>query len=241
MKKQFLSFRKRVYLSISLVCGHFPTHRAYDYSFGRMRIKREEVQNIYNRGEGWPGYFRIQLKDGTIRSVPYGNSLSWGMVFASPLFTPKACHICPDPGGYAADIMVCDAWLPEFKENKEGVNLILAQTDIGRKLVKKVAESGEILLESRSVDDFVLANKRVFVTKIRNHDIALKSLFGKKAKFLHKNITGDFHASGPLLRIRLWCYYLHVKMALFFKLDRIVGMLPKAFLIYWKAITLLKR
>ncbi len=241
MMKQLPNLRKKVCLSISLVCGHFPTHKAYEYTFKHIGVKKNEVKNIYNRGEGWPGNFRIELKDGCVKRVPHGDGLSWGMVFASPLFMPKACHICPDPGGHTADIQVCDAWLPKFSENNDGVNLVLAKTDISREFLQKVSDFGAFSLSYCSVDDFILANKRVFLAKTRNHAVAVKYLFGNKAKFLHKNIIEINVALSRFVRFRLWFYYLHLKIALWLKLDRIAGMLPKAFLFYWKAVSLLKR
>jgi coenzyme F420 hydrogenase subunit beta len=241
MMKRFPALRKKVCLSISLVCGHFPTHSAYRYSFKRMGIEILEIDQIYNRGEGWPGHFRVKLQNGTIKKVVYGDDLSWGMVFSSPLFTPRACHVCPDPGGYAADIMVCDAWIPRFKNNYEGVNLVLTKTEAGNELVKNAEGFGDILIEPCPVDDFVSANKRVFVAKTRNHKIAVKSLFGKRADLIHKNIVEYKKNNGFFVRIRLWVYYIHVKLGLGLKLDRIADMLPKAFLFYWKAVSLLKR
>lgn len=235
------SLAKKVFLTISLVCGHVPTHRAYRYSLKRMGLDESEIVDINNRGDGWPGFLRIELKDGSIKRVPYGDALSWGMVFSSPLFTSTACHVCPDPGGFAADIMVCDAWLPRYMVNQDGVNLVLAKTPRGNKMVQRAQSCGDFNLEDCRVDDFIAANKRVFVAKTRNHSIAMRCLVGRNAGLFHRNIQEYGSAVKLGVRFKLWCYYSHVRLAKSLRLDRVVAFLPKAFLFYWKVIGLLKR
>jgi len=235
------SLGRKVFLSISLVCGHVPTHRAYRYSLKRMKLNESEIVDINNRGDGWPGFLRIELNDGSIERVPYGNALSWGMVFSSPLFTSKVCHVCPDPGGFAADIMVCDAWLPRYKGNQEGVNLVLTKTTRGNEMVLDAQRFGDIHIEDCRVDDFLAANKRIFVAKTRNHSIAMNCLVGRNAGLFHKNIQEYEMTVGMCTHLKLWCYYFHIKLAGILRLDRIAGFLPKVFLFYWKFIALLKR
>ena len=241
MIKHNPSMGKKVCLSISLVCGHVPTHFAYKYSFQRLGLDESKIVDINNRGDGWPGFLRIELNDGSVERVPYGSALSWGMVFSSPLFTPKACHVCPDPGGYAADIMVSDAWLPRYMDDREGVNLVLAKTVHGNNLIQKVQDHDDIHLESCTVEDFIAANKRVFVVKTRNHAIAMRCLVGRRADLFHKGIKTSDIDRGLLLRFKLWIYYLHVKLAEAFGFDRVALKLPKPFLFYWKIISLLQR
>ncbi|RLB81574.1 MAG: hypothetical protein DRH24_08945 [Deltaproteobacteria bacterium] len=241
MKEANPVLAKKVVLSISLVCGHVPSHRAYKYSLKRLGLDESRVIGIDNRGDGWPGFLRIELDDGSVKRVPYGSALSWGMVLSSPLFTPKACHVCPDPGGYAADIMVCDAWLPRFTNDQDGVNLVLAKTVYGDSVIQKAQNCGDIHIEDCPIDDFIEANKRVFVAKTRNHAIAMAYLVGQQADLFHKNIKADETGIGFLVRLRLWFYYIHIKFSESLNLDRVAVRLPKAFLFYWKFIGLLKR
>ena len=234
------SLRKKNILKISLVCGHAPTQNAYRYIMKRLGINETDVVDINNRGEGWPGFLRFQLKNGDIRRIPHGDALSWGMILSSPVFTPDACQLCPDPGGFAADIMVCDAWLPRYKKNKEGINLILTKTVLGDKMVHNAKNNRDIDLELIDIDDFLRANNRVFTAKTRNHNIAMRYLIGKNLTIFHKNIK-EIEALGFMTIIKLKIYYFHIKFIKFMKLSKFSNHLPKALFFYFKVVQLLKR
>lgn len=232
---------RQVFLTVSLVCGHTPAHLAYRYTLKRLGIAETELMNINNRGGGWPGFLRIELNDGTVKRVPYGDALSWGMVFSSPLFTPLACHVCPDPGGFAADIMVSDAWLPRYRKDRDGVNLVLAKTCQVDEIIRKVQQQGDLWLECCAVEDFIAANRNVFVAKTRNHGTAMNVLVGSDRKLFHQNIRENYPVMSMSVRLRLWFYYVHVKLAGLLRLDRLAVNLPKSFLFYWKFVGLMKR
>ncbi len=121
------------------------------------------------------------------------------------------------------------------------MNLVLAKTVYGDSVIQKAQNCGDIHIEDCPIDDFIEANKRVFVAKTRNHAIAMAYLVGQQADLFHKNIKADETGIGFLVRLRLWFYYIHIKFSESLNLDRVAVRLPKAFLFYWKFIGLLKR
>lgn len=240
LMKQNSTISKKIAVTISLVCGHTPSAAAYKYSLRCLNLTEDDVVGLNNRGDGWPGYLRLYLKNGDIKKVPYGDSLSWGMVLSSPLFMPQGCHVCPDPGGFAADIMVCDAWLTRYKNNQEGVNLALAKTVRGNMVIQESERAGSIKTKLCPIEDFLIANKRVFIAKTINHKYALRYLVGKESKLFHKNIREPAISVTFLVKAKLAFYYFHLKIVRLFKINKIAKYYPKLFLFYFKALGLLR-
>lgn len=182
LEKTLPKLKNRIVFKISLVCGHTPSLKGYAYSLRHLGIDAEKIQSISNRGDGWPGYFKVVMADQRVVKVNYRHWLSWGMVMSSVLFTPDGCAHCVDPSGYEADISVSDAWLPRFRDDHVGRNLIYVRSAWGYELVQRMQAAGKLVVKEEEMLDFVRANDGVFKEKlvvngVKNRRAVSKGLF----------------------------------------------------------------
>lgn len=182
--------KERIFIKISLVCGHTPSLKGYEYSLRRLGIQKDRIVGLTNRGNGWPGVLKITLNTENQQiKIGHGSYLSWGTVLSSPLFTPDGCSHCVDSSGYQADISVSDAWLPKFKDDGLGRNLIYVRSSMASEIVRKMEKDGIIALENETVEDFIRANSRVFKEKLvlngyKNRRLVEKYFFFRNVTFL---------------------------------------------------------
>ena len=84
------------------------------------------------RGDGWPGFATVRLKDGREARMSYAES--WGGILTN--YVQFRCRISPDGTGGFADIACGDAWYADAKgyplfEEAEGRSLIVSRTRQG--------------------------------------------------------------------------------------------------------------
>ncbi|MFC1630197.1 Coenzyme F420 hydrogenase/dehydrogenase, beta subunit C-terminal domain, partial [Patescibacteria group bacterium] len=117
---------------------------AIDFFLKKFNIKKEEVESIDYRGDGWPGYMKIFRKNGQVMKYSFP---SYWTIAGSNFFYPKRCLACSDCSSEFADISFGDAWLPEFKKDTIGRSLIISRTEKGDAILKQAQEQGVIELE----------------------------------------------------------------------------------------------
>lgn len=154
----------RIVLRVGIFCGYTYSFLATDYLLKEYGIGKDEVQQIFYRGEGWPGHAAIHLKNGDSRLIP-----TYDMYRTLELtFPPKRCLLCCDGAAELADISCGDAWLPEFSGENPGVSMIITRTPEGQKAIDRAAESGSIAIRSAtdeaaylSQDDFRMKKRTI--------------------------------------------------------------------------------
>lgn len=225
---------------ISLVCGGTPSLFAYDYTLKKLKIDKNDIKELQNRGDGWPGYLTIILKNGASKRIPHGHRYSWGTVFGSPLVTPLACELCPDPSGFHANVSVCDAWLKKFSSDTMGINLILIRTKKILMLIEQMAMQGKLKTLDCSSSEFVEANKTVFLHKLVNRQYGLPFLINDGNLKYHKYIqyTKKFDL---ITKLKLFIYYTHIRLIKFVSINRIYPFLNDIIFFYFKVIKLLRQ
>jgi len=164
--------RKKVAFTIGLFCKQTKDLRFTDMILAKMGVKKDTVQEIKFRGEGWPGAIHVKLKDGSAVTYPYEkfNSL-WGTFSCAPI----SCLLCTTPMGEVADISVGDAWLDVYRKNKIGVSSIVVRSKVGQMIVDHAVQDDQICLDVVSISKilnvqprFVVIVKRVnFANRLR--------------------------------------------------------------------------
>lgn len=179
--------RRKIVILLGLFCGMSRSFLATENLLKNLNIRKEELEGISYRGGGWPGNMSIELKNGTIRSIPYPYSFDYGPI--DFIYTPIRCLLCNDKVSKLSDISFGDAWFPEFKGNDNlGRSLIIARSDIGDKILqdaisKKKIELNEINSARVSLSAQKLLNKK----KIEAH-ISLFKILGKKVPIYHQEM-----------------------------------------------------
>ena len=112
-----------------------------------------DCSDLQYRGNGWPGYATLTLKDGTRHQMDY--ETSWMKILGRNV--RKCCRFCADGTGELADLACGDAWYlgddgkPDFAD-RPGRNVIFARTETGDALLKDVEKAGFLKLEPFNPD-----------------------------------------------------------------------------------------
>lgn len=150
------------------------------YSLGDIKSLR------YRAGE-WPGYLRIDLKNGQILKIPkfYYNYLI-------PFYISKASLLSVDFTNELTDISVGDAWSPKYEKQGKGFSVVLGRTRKGISILKKMEKDGEIFLEKKKEIDLINMHGHMLDFKKRGSFIRIKfiRLIGKKTpKYDYKPVN----------------------------------------------------
>jgi len=238
-EKKNKKLKNKIKYKISIVCGQAPSFLGYEYIAKKFGIKTDEISELKNRGDGWPGYMQIQTQDKSIK-VPYGSKYSMGTVLSSPIFTPIACQMCADSVGFEADISVSDAWLDKYMDDTQGVNLILTKNEEIDTIVKQMSEDKYITLIDENVDDFIKANKSVINNKSKSNDYRLDDFIGENRLLYSKNMINSVSLSFKQ-KLKIKIFTLHLKWIKKLNIKKVVPKLNDVILFYLKALNLLKR
>jgi coenzyme F420 hydrogenase subunit beta len=127
--------------AISFPCGGLPSHAASVRMASRYGFAEDEISLMRHRGHGCPGPTRIEALDGRAHEQEFDDT--WFREFGPDV--QFRCKICPDSMGEQADIVCGDAWDIDGKRNN--VNLLIARTPTGSKLVERIAAAGVFKLK----------------------------------------------------------------------------------------------
>ena len=140
--------REKIVLHIGLFCSHTVNFEGTRFLLRKLCVSPELVTEIAYRGRGWPGYMFIKLKGGLSLTLAYvGGWNAYWAIFSSFFYAPLRCLMCPDESSEFADVSVGDAWLREFKNERVGESIVIARTNIGRKLINLASSSGVLSLK----------------------------------------------------------------------------------------------
>jgi coenzyme F420 hydrogenase subunit beta len=136
----FPKYKSRFRFTIAIFCAGIPSYNATDRLIKEANSNTAPISVKY-RGDGWPGYFKVNFADGGEYKAKY--TYAWGEVLGRDVC--YRCKICPDGIGIEADISVGDAWnsadgYPTFEEN-EGRSFVLVRTQKAASVVGRTFEN----------------------------------------------------------------------------------------------------
>ncbi len=152
--KEYPELRKKVFMKISFLCGGMPSIKSTYKIISSLGAEPEKITHMKYRGDGWPGYFKVNDLDKEFR-MKYDEA--WGENLGRSV--PLTCKICIDSVGDCADVVFGDAWesddngYPVFTENA-GNNLIIARNNKADNLLSLSEESGYMVLNKTDVKQF---------------------------------------------------------------------------------------
>lgn len=164
----------KITLHIGIFCLHNITFKGTDLLIEKIGLQRGEIKRLDYRGEGWPGKVSIKLKNGGTKSLSYPSI--WSALFGSFFFTPFPCTLCHDMTSELADISLGDAWLPELKDNKKGISMVITRTERGENILKNAANKGKIKVKQIGKEKVIEAHKLGIYFKKRNLAARLRLL-----------------------------------------------------------------
>lgn len=147
----FPLLKERVAVAISIFCAGTPATAGTQALLRSLGMPFQEVGRLRYRGNGWPGDFSVQGKDGNEKTASLSYAESWEFLQE---YRPFCCRICPDGTGEFADISCGDPWYREVRGKEEGYSLVLVRTEKGREILRRAMETGYVIL--KSVEPLVL-------------------------------------------------------------------------------------
>ena len=182
--------RKRIKFVIGLVCGQMKS-KEYTHTLAKNAVGTDRLTSVNyrvkeknNSAMNFSFEFKSLKNQKTERlsniNLP---SKLWG----SRAFTPNACNSCTDVFAHCADIVLMDAWLPEYMNDYKGHTLVLSRTNEISTLLensqdiesKKINYYKAFLSQKPVVDNknaVALGSKNIFVNKINKIKFEIQKL-----------------------------------------------------------------
>ncbi len=153
--------RKRIKFVIGLVCGQMKTkeftHTLAKNAIGTDRLKsvnyrvKQDTEPASNFAFGFQ-----DIKDGSVGRLSLTAQFDGpGKLWGSRAFTPNACNSCTDVFAHCADIVLMDAWLPNYMKDYRGHSLVIARKN----------EISEILEKSLDIEVKEIEYEKVFLSQ----------------------------------------------------------------------------
>jgi coenzyme F420 hydrogenase subunit beta len=134
---------------LTIFCGGIPTLQTAHKIAAHHGVSEDEVEVFRWRGNGWPGPTHVEARGGRSYDLTYDqtwfdSSRPWSYDIQF------RCKICPDAIGELADVSCPDGWVMRggkpIHEEAPGVNVLVARTERGERLVAEAAAAGAIRL-----------------------------------------------------------------------------------------------
>lgn len=206
LMNQKKEYSEKIKYLISFFCGGTSSIQATEAMVNDCGVRKDELNNITYRGNGWPGKVTIKT-DKEQYQIEY--ETSWQKYLGRDLM--PMCRFCWDGLGQCADITCGDGWYvknnkPDFSEG-EGRNVIIARNKKGYDLLNMLVREGKLIISEFTKDDIdnfkYMQNgqfnrkttmfSKVLVTKLMKREVPeynLRDLFGYvRLVPLKKNIS----------------------------------------------------
>lgn len=197
--------KSKINFTIGIVCGGMKSGNHSKLIGWQLGVKPDDLKSIDFRvkAENEPAthkIYEVQSKaTNELKSDFSHNILGTGW---NGYFTPKACFFCDDVVGETADISFGDAWLPKYKKDSGGTNVIVVRNHLILDIIEKAFIENEVYIEELSADDVALSQDGGF----RQRREALSYRIEEKEKvnewYPKKRVkAGDFKLSNQRKKI----------------------------------------
>lgn len=161
---------------ISFCCSGQTTVEGTWCYYKFLGIKKECVNNIQYRGNGWPSGIQITLDNGSvIRRANW--TYPWTVIHRSLLFRPRRCLGCTFKTVPDADVNLADPWLKEYEGHDEiGNSVVVLNSKESEKIFNDMVHNG--LVNCKKVDEltYIRSQKGTIEKKksVKEHKSYLK-------------------------------------------------------------------
>lgn len=202
----------RITLKLGLFCNHTPTFWGTRSLINKLDVGRDEIAEISYRGEGYPGFSKVELKDG--RTVRSSFPSSWD-ILGSSLFYATGCLVCDDGLCEKADISFGDAWLPMFSNDDSGTSLTISRTELGEEILDRAVDAGRIQLGNIGMEEILDSQGRMLYLK--------KASIEARGKLLGVRISPSRHLTNPFDYLHSVFYLCNSQIISRLARSRIIG------------------
>jgi coenzyme F420 hydrogenase subunit beta len=178
--------RNSIKFCIGIVCGHLKTAGYAELLAWQQGNSPEILETVDFRRKlkfrSASSYgFLSKNKDGVRKVTPmeslYGGDWGQGQLKLS------ACDYCDDVFAETADIVIGDAWLPKYKKDSRGTNIIVSRNKIISKLIEDGRTKGLLKLDNITDEDAFQSQSSGIKhrTEGLSHRLKIKSSLGLSA------------------------------------------------------------
>lgn len=200
--------------TIGLVCGHLKTKKYTDYLARHVELPADNIKTVDFRKKV-PGHsankYAFEATGLLENDKEIKRQIMMSDVFASSwgnnLFMLEACECCDDIFSETADIVIGDAWLPEFTGDYRGESIVLARSQRMAALLDEGIAAGELLVRHLPIEK-VIASQSGALNQRREglqYRLALAQKKGRwqPSKRIPPNITAGTWLFRTLQNVRL--------------------------------------
>lgn len=176
---------ERIILHLGLFCACTPSFLGTDFLLRKIGIKKEEVEKLDYRGEGYPGSMTVKLKNKQKKLIDYRDYYNYGFIS----FMYWRCTLCSDWSSELADISFGDPLLPEvLRDDNVGSSIIVTRTRQGENIIQQMVRKGKAELSTIDCDKV----RKAQIDSWRNEDLrarlTIARLIGKKVPLYYNKI-----------------------------------------------------
>ena len=152
--------RKRIAVAVGIVCGHLKS-KAFAENFAwQLGVPPDDLGGIEFRGKlaGLPANhkgvsaYSLNKREWT---PPVSSKQLLGGDWGLCLFKYKACDYCDDVFAETADLVIGDAWLPDFVKDSKGSSIIVCRNPDVQRMLEEGVSSGQLVLQETTPEQIV--------------------------------------------------------------------------------------
>ena len=164
----------------TLICGHLKSKFYTDFLAWQKNIYPSDVKNIDYRHKSSnrpANLYSTKFETSKTSKVFLNEDIvlsDWGL----GLFKPKACDFCDDVFGELGDIVVGDAWLPEYTKDYQGTSVVITRSLKAEQLING---------NKNKIKSTVLNEKKIIKSQEGGVRHKRKGLFVRITQYLQKD------------------------------------------------------
>src|SRR5690554_2568753 len=148
---------ERIQYCVGLVCGHLKSAHYAESLAWQMGIPPQELEGIDFRikdASQPANRYSTYAKGSSGEKVVPTNQL-FGADWGAGAFKYKACDFCDDVFAETADVVLGDAWLPEYVQDSYGTNVVVTRNQEIRQLIVNARTEGRLEMDDLGVEKAV--------------------------------------------------------------------------------------
>jgi coenzyme F420-reducing hydrogenase beta subunit len=149
-------YREKIPFVVGIICGGLKSRHYTDFLAQSASIKGRYLEPDYRVKDpnSTASDYSFSARDENdvvhqIKMRRIGNN--WG----AGLFKARACDFCSDVLTELADISLGDAWLPDYRPDGLGHNVVITRSSIADRIIREGIESGELSADVVSIETVV--------------------------------------------------------------------------------------
>ncbi|WPL19384.1 F420H2 dehydrogenase subunit F [Thiorhodovibrio winogradskyi] len=146
LQRQDPVFKERIKYCVGLVCGHLKSTRyaeslAWQIGIDPLALKSFDFRVKDDHAPA--DRYCVSASDGEQEMISTASDL-FGTDWGAGAFKYKSCDFCDDVFSETADVVLGDAWLPQFVNDSKGTNILIIRNPDIHKLLDTASKCGRI-------------------------------------------------------------------------------------------------